>query len=77
MNKIVMRLNILKENKQIEVIFDERLSFIDNLILLKEIYYLTNIEDIHIWDNDNRMFLKRDVPLTDFHFPQFIRLYLL
>ena len=72
-----MRLNILKENKQIEVIFDERLSFIDNLILLKEIYYLTNIEDIHIWDNDNRMFLKRDVPLTDFHFPQFIRLYLL
>lgn len=77
MNKIVMRLNILKENKQIEVIFDERLSFIDNLILLKEIYHLTNIEDIHIWDNDNRMFLKRDVPLTDFHFPQFIRLYLL
>ena len=76
MNKILLVIYILKLGKQIEVIFDERLSFNDNLMLLNELYCVGNIDAIKIFDGINA-FYKKDVPIKNFEFKQFEKIYLL
>lgn len=76
MNKIVLVLYIMKTHKQIEVIFDERLSFIDNLFLLNDLYSMGDLKTIRILDS-HHIFLKRDVAIKEFGFKQFEKLYIL
>ena len=75
MNKIILRFIVVKQNKTFEVVFDQRLSFIENFTLLKDIYYV-DINKSYIMDNNKKIALKRDVPLSKFNFKNFKTLYI-
>lgn len=66
MNKILVRLYIVKESKAIEAYFDSRLSFTDNLHLLGY-----NKEPL-IYDFHKGLFLKNDVPISAFRLNRFM-----
>jgi hypothetical protein len=75
MKKVLIRFRKIKDNEVLEVCFDERLSFTDNLKLLREI----NGEDHQramIYDPIKRVFLKRNVPLKCFNFKGIVSLHL-
>lgn len=75
MNQVLIRFRKIRENELMEVRFDERLSFHDNLRLLKEI----NNEDhlnARIYDPIKRIFLDRNVPLSSFGFKGTVSLHL-
>lgn len=76
MNKIVLVLYVMKTRKHVEVVFDDRLCFIDNLFLLNDLYSVGNFKTIRIL-NSHHIFLKRDVPIKEFGFRQFEKLYIL
>lgn len=75
MNKIILRFIVVKQNKTFEVVFDQRLTFIENFVLLKDIYYI-NINKAYIVDNKKQIALKKDVPLSKFNFKSFKTLYI-
>lgn len=75
MNKIILVLYIVKYHKQIEVIFDNRLSFIENLSLLNELYNLENINNIYLLDS-SYVFLKKEIPIKDYEFKNFDKIYI-
>ena len=58
-----------------EVSFDERLSFRENLEILSEICE-ENVSAAQIYDPIKRIFLNRDIPLSTFSFQYFVFLYL-
>lgn len=76
MNKVILRFYIVSIKKTIEVIFDTRLSFLDNIRLLNNIYSLNRNEDIYIVDPFRMMALKKDVPINEFNFKNFMTLYI-
>lgn len=75
MNKIILRFIIVKKNKTFEVIFDQRLTFIENFMLLKSLYDL-DIDHYYIFDVKKQIALKKDVPLREFNFKNFKTLYI-
>lgn len=61
MNEIYVRLKVIKHEKTYDVCFDRRLSFNENLRLLKK---LVNIDgDNVIYDENIGIFLNMDIPL--------------
>lgn len=66
MNKILIRLYIVKDEKVIETYFDDRLSFKDNF---KMINYL---DEPKIYDPNKRMFLNNSVPISCFRINRFV-----
>lgn len=74
MNKIILRFYILKNDDFFEVLFDKRLSFNENFNLLKEIYDFPFFT--YIFDKTNNIALKKDIPIKDFDFNNFMTLYL-
>lgn len=75
MNSIIIRFYIVKENIFVDVKFDKRLSFIENVYLLKDLFKI-NIKEYHIYDNENKAFLKVDCPIKDYNYPYFKKLFL-
>lgn len=75
MNKIILRFIIVKENKTFEVIFDQRLSFIENFKLLKGVCNL-DIDRVYIFDIKKQIALKKNISLRDFNFKNFKTLYI-
>lgn len=75
MNKLILVLYVMKTRKQIEVIFDDRLSFVENFYLLDELYNLNDLKNIYILD-DNNIFLKKDIPIKEYEFKQFEKVYI-
>lgn len=73
MNSVILRFKIVKSNEVLEVIFDTRLSFINNFRLFKSIVNL-DIEDKYIFDESRNIALRKDVPLSNFNFYNFITL---
>ncbi len=73
MNSVILRFKVAKSKKVFEVIFDTRLSFIDNFSLFKSIENL-DIKDKVIYDEGKNIALRRDVPISNFHFYNFITL---
>lgn len=67
MNKIYLRLIFVKDNRVIETIFDKRLSFKDNLRLLKALIPEIDIENFHIFDKNINIFLDINEPIKSFN----------
>ena len=76
MDKIILRFNVIKSGQVFEVIFDKRLSFIENFKLLKEINSFELEKDMYIYDLDRMQALKKDIPLNEFNFQSNMTLYL-
>ena len=76
MDKIILRFNVIKSGQVFEVIFDKRLSFIENFKLLKEINSFELKEDVYIYGLDKMQALKKDIPLYEFNFQSNLTLYL-
>lgn len=76
MNNVYLRLIVLKSNKVVEVMFDSRLSFIENMKMYKEIEDL-NADQFEIYDDEKQIFLNIDVPLSEMKIERFTKLFLL
>ena len=72
MYQILLRLKIVKTGQIIEVKFDERLSFKDNMRLL-----YGDDSDFKVFDPLKRIFLDENIPLENFHIETFMFFYLL
>lgn len=72
MYKVLLRFNFVKNNRVIEVYFDNRLSFRENFRLLSYIVDISDIENIKIYDENKHMFLKTDVPIKNFNINYFM-----
>lgn len=66
MNKILIRLFIVKEGRVLEAYFDSRLSFKDNL------YLLGYKEEPLVYDFHKGIFLNNSVPLSLFRMNRFM-----
>ena len=76
MNKIILRLIIVKKQKALEVVFDGRLTMEENFKLLSEIYEIDSIDKTYVVDINRKVALKKDVPISSFNFKNFKTLYL-
>lgn len=77
MNKLIIRFIILRHLNEIEVTLDSRLSFKDNLELLKNISDLFSINNFYIMKEDEPVLLNTNTPICEFQMADFTRLYLL
>lgn len=75
MYDVLIRFKVIKNNKIFEVIFDRRLSFIDNFIILNKIVNI-NLKDYKVYDPNKKIFLKRNIKLSEFNIDRFIQLHL-
>ena len=64
MYDVYIRFKYVKYDKSFEVVFDSRLSFKQNLYLLKNIY---KVDNFIVFDPVKMIFLKTDVPLSSFN----------
>lgn len=71
--KKVIRLYVIKDHNFFEVCFDSRLSFNDNLRLLKDIYKL-DTTNVHIYDEYANRFVAMDIPIDKFNFNDYVKL---
>ena len=76
MNKVILRFCTVKSGEVFEVVFDRRLSFLENFALLKTISSYFIDEHSYIIDIERHLALKKDVPLSSFDLPNFRTLYL-
>lgn len=66
----------MNNKKVIEVIFDARLSFMENFNLLKEILPISLNDDSYIIDPYRTIALRKDIALKEFNFKNFMTLYI-
>lgn len=72
-NQVILRFYVVATRQVFEVIFDTRLSFNENFLLLHDIYDYELSENDYIIDDECRA-LAKDVPLRLFHFKLFTTL---
>lgn len=75
MYEVLIRFKIVKDDRYIEVCFDSRLSFKDNLKILSEIIN-DDLSNMEIYDPIKKMFLDKEIPIGDFNISYFISLQL-
>lgn len=76
MNKVILRFCLMNNKKVIEVIFDARLSFMENFNLLKDILPISVNDDSYIIDPYRTIALRKDIALKEFNFKNFMTLYI-
>lgn len=76
MNKVILRFYIVSSKKVFEAIFDTRLSFLENIHLLNSIYSLNKDDNLYIVDPFRFIALRKDIPLKEFNFKNFMTLYI-
>lgn len=76
MNKVILRFCLMNNKKVIEVIFDARLSFIENFNLLKDILPISLNDGSYIIDPYRTIALRKDIALKEFNFKNFMTLYI-
>ncbi|MDO4197720.1 MAG: hypothetical protein Q4D13_01860 [Erysipelotrichaceae bacterium] len=76
MNSVNLRFYVLKNDQVYEVSFDTRISFKDNMGMLKVMEDIVN-EDMKVYDNTKGIFLRMDVPLKEMEIECFTSFYLL
>lgn len=74
MNRIILRFCVVKKKKVFETIFDTRLNFIENFKLLNNTDF--DFQSIYIFDLEKMVALKKDVPIVDYNFHNFMTLYI-
>ncbi len=70
MHRILIRFRIVCTGEILEVSFDERLSFFQNMGLLNRILD-PKIPDFRIYDPYKKIFLDRNIPLKEFRIETF------
>ena len=71
MYRIPIRFRIVKTGEILEVYFDVRLSFRENMEMLNRIRE-EKITDFRVYDPHKKIFLDRNIPLKEFHIERFI-----
>ena len=71
MNDVMIRLKNIKNSQIMELVFDKRLSFRENIKLLNLIRE-EKIESFLIYDSKKRIFLDLDAPLERFNINGFM-----
>ena len=66
MSKIQLTIKLIKEESVLDVIFDEKLSFKQNLDLLKDIKEIETVNK-YFYDPFRHLFLKDDIPIKHFN----------
>ena len=74
MHKVMIRFRIVKNGDIIETALDERLSFNDNFVMLREISDV-ELNRFEIYDPHKKIFLDRNIPLHSFGFNSFVLLH--
>ena len=76
MYSVLLRLIMVSNSESIEVNFDSRLSFEDNLKYLSKIdqRYISN--DYHIFDKNKNMFISKKHPLNEMGIRSFMTFHL-
>ena len=75
MRRIPVRLKMVKSGTFIEAFLDDRLSFRENLSLLDELTS-EDTADAEVYDPYKKIFLDRNIRLSEFGFSGFILLHL-
>lgn len=68
MNSILIRIIIVKDNKEYNVLFDRQYSLNDNLKLLGNITG-DNFDNCCVYDNKLKMFLDKTVSIDKYNMP--------
>ena len=76
MNDTYLRFILLKENRVIEVSFDKRLSFRENLNIYKD-YDRTDVDNLNVYDDERGIFLNMDISISEMKIERFTKFYLL
>ena len=71
MHKIPIRFRIVRTGEILEVCFDIRLSFIQNMELLNQADRVV-ADDFRVYDPHKKIFLDRNIPLSEFHLERFM-----
>ena len=74
MHEIMIRFRFIACDRTLECALDERLSFEQNFRLLEQISDV-RCENIAIYDPEKKIFLNKDLPLSEFNICRFILLY--
>ncbi len=75
MHRIAMRLKEVRNGRITEAFLDDRMSFRENFILLEEIAGI-NIHDAEVYDPYKKIFLDRNIRLSEFGFSGLVLLHL-
>lgn len=75
MYEVLIRFKIVKDDRYIEVSFDSRLSFKDNLKILSEMLN-DDLNNMKVYDPIKKLFLDIDIPIGEFNISYFIYLQL-
>ena len=75
MYEVLIRFKIVKDDRYIEVSFDSRLSFKDNLKILSEMLN-DDLNNMKVYDPIKKLFLDIDIPIGEFNISYFISLQL-
>ena len=76
MYELLIRLFVIRENKVVEAIFDKRLSFNENFILLNKMVDNISFDTFHVYDPIRRIFLDKNRILKDMGTYSFMTFYL-
>ena len=75
MHRLTVRMKDVKSSMIIEAALDERLSFRDNFRLLEELLEIP-LTDAQVYDPYKKIFLDRNIVISDVHFGSFMLLHL-
>lgn len=75
MHEILLRLKSIKSNKTYEVLFDERLSFNENIELLS-MAINEQFHNPYIYDPVRKLFINNECKIEDFNISSFMMFYL-
>ena len=75
MYEVLIRFKIVKDNRYIEVSFDSRLSFKDNLNILSELLN-EDLNNTKVYDPIKKLFLDMNTAIGEFNINYFISLQL-
>ena len=76
MYELIIRLFVINENKIFEAIFDKRLSFNENFVLLNRIVENIRFDSFHVYDPIKKIFIDKDRILKDMGVYSFMTFYL-
>lgn len=75
MHRIAVRFRVVRNSRIIEAFLDRRLSFKENMDMLNRIME-EKINDFYVYDPYKKVFLDRNMPLSEFSFRSFMFFYL-
>lgn len=75
MNSLLLRLIIIRSNKEYNVLFDSSFSLNENLKLLGNMID-ENFDDCFVYDNKLNIFLDKDISLSSLNMPSSRTLYI-